>query len=98
MVRILPILGSTLGILIVTVIGERKAEKPSVDLLKAIFSLTPAEARVATLFGSGFRVSQVAERLGVSKETVRSHIKHVFAKIGVSRQSHLARLLATLHL
>jgi PAS domain S-box-containing protein len=101
-VRLMPIVGTTdnlhstktLGIVTVTKVGSQ--EPPSVDLLKTLFNLTSAEARVAELLGSGLQLQQVAERLGVSKETTRTELKRVFAKIGVSHQSQLTALLAML--
>lgn len=37
---------------------------------------------------------QIAERLLVSSETVKSHFSHVFAKLGASRGSQVATLAA----
>jgi PAS domain S-box-containing protein len=81
-----------LGILIVTPIGA--PQPPSVDLLKSIFGLTSAEARVAALIASGYSLQQLAERLHISIETARTELKQVYAKVGVSRQAELAAMLA----
>jgi PAS domain S-box-containing protein len=88
--------GSTLGLLIVTTLGAAGA--PSSDLLQRLFALTPAEARVATLIGSGLSPQQAAEKLGISVKNVRTTLQHVFKKVGVSRQSELAALLTKLTL
>jgi PAS domain S-box-containing protein len=101
-VRLMRIVGTTdnlqptkpLGIVTVTKVGSHAP--PSVDLLKTLFNLTPAEARVAELLGSGLQLQQVAERLGVSKETTRTELAHVFTKVGVSHQSQLTALMAML--
>ncbi|WP_405236184.1 helix-turn-helix transcriptional regulator [Lentisalinibacter orientalis] len=60
------------------------------------FSLTPAEAQVAAAIAAGASLSELAEARGVSLETVRSQLRGVFAKVGVSRQSDLARVLSAL--
>jgi DNA-binding CsgD family transcriptional regulator len=64
-------------------------------LVQGLFDLTPAEARIAALIGSGLPPRSAAERLGITEETARTTLKHVFAKVGVSRQSELAALLTT---
>ena len=45
--------------------------------------LTPREAEVLTLIADGLTNTEIAERLVVSAATVKSHINHIFAKIGV---------------
>jgi len=44
--------------------------------------LTTREAEVLRLIGAGFTNREIAERLVVSEATVKTHINHVFAKIG----------------
>lgn len=88
--------GATLGLLIVRRVSPPKTL--SVDLLKSVFTLTSAEARVAALIGSGNSLNQTAGRLHISMETARTQLHHVYAKIGVSRQSELTALLATFFL
>jgi DNA-binding CsgD family transcriptional regulator len=39
---------------------------------------------------------EAAEKLGIAEETARSVLKRVFSKVGVSRQSELAVLIARL--
>ena len=87
---------STLGILVVTKLGATGV--PSADLVRHLFALAPAEARVATLIGSGLSPRQTAEKLGISVGNVRTTLQHVFTKVGVSRQSELAVLLTKLTL
>lgn len=88
--------GSTLGILVVTTLSRTRV--PSPNLVQSLFALAPAEARVAALIGSGLSPRQAAEKLGVSEGNVRTTLKHVFTRIGVSRQTELALLLAKLAL
>ena len=44
--------------------------------------LTPREAEVLTLIAEGLTNNEIAERLVVSAATVKSHVNHIFAKIG----------------
>ena len=46
--------------------------------------LTPREAEVLNLIASGLSNSAIAQRLFISESTVKSHINHLFAKIGVT--------------
>jgi DNA-binding CsgD family transcriptional regulator len=58
------------------------------------YRLTATEARLATHIGAGGSVAEYAALHGVSLGTVRTHLKAVFAKTGVHRQTDLVRLLA----
>lgn len=64
-----------------------------IDQLIHLFSLTPAEARVAQLIALGLSTHEAAERAGVTYETMRSTLKAVFAKCKVKRQSELVALI-----
>lgn len=61
--------------------------------LKTAFFLTTAEARVAAALVAGENVMAVAVRLGISPETVRTHVKHIFEKTYTTRQAELMKLL-----
>jgi ATP/maltotriose-dependent transcriptional regulator MalT len=54
-------------------------------------SLTPTEHDVVRLVSEGLTNPQVAERLFVSLSTVKTHLSHIFAKLGVSNRTELAR-------
>lgn len=66
---------------------------PDLDALRLMFSLTPSEARVALLLAEGRRRDEVARELGVSASTVAFHLRNLFLKTGVSRQSDLVALV-----
>ena len=44
--------------------------------------LTPREAEVLALIAEGLTNGEIAARLVVSAATVKSHVNHIFAKIG----------------
>jgi DNA-binding CsgD family transcriptional regulator len=64
--------------------------------LQATFGLTNAEARVATLVGSGLSGPQAAQALGVSPETVKTHLARCFEKMSIHSQVELARIVSTI--
>jgi DNA-binding CsgD family transcriptional regulator len=70
-----------------------RPEAPSVDLIRSLFDLTPAEARVARSLAAGQTVKGIAAESGTSANTVRSHVKVVLTKVGYSRQSDVVALL-----
>ena len=71
---------------------------PANDLLKEIFHLSPAEIRVTRILLRGLTLKDACEQLTISVETGRKHLKSVFNKIGVHRQSDLQRVLGSLDL
>jgi DNA-binding CsgD family transcriptional regulator len=56
--------------------------------------LTSREREVALLVSDGLRSREVAERLGIASQTVKSHLKTIFDKLGVRNRVELARRLA----
>ena len=70
-------------------------EMPRVAL-SLLFDLTPAEIRVSEMVSEGVPPADIARALGVSINTVRSHLSRVFEKTGTKRQAELVRLLASL--
>ena len=62
----------------------------------AALGLTGTESRVAVLLAEGLNVREVAAATGREESTIRSHVKHMFAKHGLSRQADLVRLVLSL--
>lgn len=67
--------------------------EPSPRRFKQLWGLTNAEIRVLQCFIKGYSTNDSAELLSVSNETVRYHIKNIFRKTGVNRQSELISLV-----
>ncbi|WP_321953737.1 helix-turn-helix transcriptional regulator [Paraburkholderia bannensis] len=55
--------------------------------------LTRREREVVTLAAEGLLDKEIAERLGISYTTVRTHLDRSFQKLGIGNRSRLARLL-----
>ena len=66
------------------------------ETLCAIYSLTEAEARLASAIAAGHSLESASALLHVQIATGRSHLKSIFAKMGVHRQQDLVGLLASL--
>lgn len=65
-----------------------------IDLIQGLFDLTAMEARVARTLAAGSDIGSTAGSFGISRETVRAHLKSIFAKTGFSRQSDLAAAIS----
>ena len=62
----------------------------------AALGLTGMESRVAVLLAEGMSVREIAAATGRGESTIRTHVKHMFAKHRVSRQADLVRLVLSL--
>lgn len=67
--------------------------KASHILLRSLFHLTRTETDVAIQMMDGLTLDETAGALGVSRNTVRTHLRGVFAKTGVTRQAELVKTL-----
>ena len=65
-------------------------------LLRTLFDLSPAEARLALGLVAGHTVDEYARLAGVGTATVRSQLHSIFAKTGTHRQAALVALLSKL--
>ena len=92
LVRVQPLSTGTFG-LVLRRSGD--AFKARYADLGAAFQLTRGEVRVLLQLADGHSASQVADQLKVSTETVRTHIKNLYAKLNVkTREGLLSRLRA----
>ena len=57
-------------------------------------SLTPTEVQIAALAAEGLTNPQIAERLFVSRSTVKTHLEHIYAKLDIAGRTELARVHA----
>ena len=63
------------------------------DVLRRLYGLTPAEAAVTVLLLEGLRTDQLAERLGITLFTARTHVKRILSKVDARSQAELVRVL-----
>ena len=68
-------------------------QSPPEAICKA-FKLTPTELRVLLAVVEVGGVAKVAAALGVSEDTVKTHLGHLFEKVGAKQQADLVKLVA----
>lgn len=77
--------------------GEASAENLPAELAQTeddlLGRLTPREREVVGLAAEGLLDKEIAQRLGISYTTVRTHLDRSFQKLGINNRSRLARLL-----
>jgi len=74
---------------------ENQKIELSAEVLNLLYGLTPAEARLTIALVDGLELEQIANEFNVSLHTLRGHLKSIFRKTGVRRQSELVALILT---
>lgn len=67
--------------------------RPQPQILARALGVTPREAELALDLAAGYRLSEAAERLGVTPATARTYLKLIFRKTRVTHQGELVRLV-----
>jgi DNA-binding NarL/FixJ family response regulator len=79
--------------------GARVSESwPSADRRRqpaVVDALTARELEVVRLVVRGYSTQQMADELGVSRHTIRTHVQQVLRKLGVHGRGKVARAAAT---
>lgn len=65
----------------------------ALDALKELYGLTDAEMSLCNSLGQGLTPKEAASQKGVGQETMRTHLKRVFQKMGVNRQTEVVRIV-----
>ncbi len=78
---------------VVGILDTSRAMLSPEPVLREVYGLTAAEARLAVAIGGGATLADVAKRTRRSTETVRTQLKAVFRKLGVRRQSDVVALV-----
>lgn len=71
--------------------AEGKAHPP-VKLAQQLFQLTPAETALAIQLANGLSLEEAGEVLNIRRNTARAHLRSIFSKTGVRRQTELVRI------
>lgn len=72
--------------------AEQKAS-PSIEVMRRLFDLTHAEASLTVLLANGLTLDDASEQLNIRRNTARAHLRSIFSKMGVTRQTELVRLV-----
>ena len=78
---------------LVLVVDPARKPRIDADVVAAALGLTPTEAAIAVMLATGYSLREIASAMGRSENTVRWHLKQVFAKHRVARQADLVRLV-----
>ena len=70
--------------------GTREARERDADWIED--PLTPREIDVLELLAEGLPNKSIAERLGISDQTIKFHVASIFAKLGASNRTQAVRL------
>lgn len=68
-----------------------------IKIFRKRFGLSDREVEVALLIRSGEENKELAEKLYVSINTLKTHIRHIYEKCGVSNRMELVNLINDLH-
>jgi DNA-binding CsgD family transcriptional regulator len=80
---------------IVFLFAKNAGPKICLETLRLAYGLTPAEAKITARLAEGCSVDEIARTSSLSIETVRTHIKRVFAKTDCNSQALLVREILT---
>lgn len=78
------------------IVDPEQRRKPGSELLRAQFSMTKSEAKLAALLAAGCSLADAADALAITEETARSYLKSIFTKTETHSQGQLVSLLASL--
>jgi len=86
-------LGAAMPAVLVLIMDPDRCVELAPEHLIQAYDLTPAEARVTQLLVQGSEIDGIAHKLGIRRETARTHLRRVLAKTRTHRQSELIRQL-----
>ncbi|WEF33913.1 helix-turn-helix transcriptional regulator [Pseudoduganella chitinolytica] len=66
------------------------------ELLARAFNLSRGEARVAVALASAGAVGDIAQTMCLSTNTVKTHLKNIYAKTGITHRSELMKAIVAL--
>lgn len=65
----------------------------SAELLRSMFDFTRAEASLVLLLVEGLSLDEASQALDISRNTARAHLRTIFSKAGVTRQTALIQTI-----
>jgi DNA-binding CsgD family transcriptional regulator len=68
---------------------------PAIEHIREFYRLTNAQARVVTALFKGESVEEASTALNISPNTVRSHLRAIYSKLGVANKAALLQLVST---
>jgi DNA-binding CsgD family transcriptional regulator len=80
-------------VLLMSIVGRGKESRPDPSFLEALFTLTPAESRVAIELQTGMPLARIARHRNVSLDTIKSQVRSIYAKVDVRNRAQLVQRL-----
>jgi DNA-binding CsgD family transcriptional regulator len=74
-------------------IGDQGLTEQRLEVAAAVYSLSPAQKRVAAHVAEGMTLDEIAAAMNIKRATARTHLERIFDKTGVRSQPALVRLL-----
>jgi len=62
-------------------------------MARQLFGFTPSETALVIELANGLSLEEAAQSLGIRRNTARAHLRAVFSKTGVRRQTELVRII-----
>lgn len=70
-----------------------RGSAPENAILQQLFGMTPTEAELARRLSTGLTLDESAVSMSISRNTARAHLRAIFSKSGITRQTDLVRLM-----
>lgn len=96
LMQIFPVEKEMAGLALIFLTPWAAADAPAESDLGELFGLSPAQRRIALALFEGRAPHEIGEHLGITQNTMKTHVRRLFAKLGISRQTELMRLLSRL--
>lgn len=92
-----PLLGSSAQLAALVFVSDSASRPQSRGAaLRALYGLTPTEARISDRLLEGLDLRELGSQLGLTVETTRFHVKRILSKTGTRRQTELMRMMLSL--
>ncbi len=82
--------------MIVVSFDDKEAVDHRLELAQSIYDLSKTQVKLAALMIDGMDLGQAADTLGISVNTVRTHLRRMFDKTKVHSQTSLVRLILSI--
>lgn len=81
----------------IVIVDPERRPRAIDDRLRQLYGFTATEAAVAQLVLNGEGLGPISDELMLSRDTVKTHMRHIFLKTGTHRQAELVRLLLAMN-
>ena len=81
---------------LVLVVDPARRLRVDPGLVGKLLGLTPTESRMAVASAAGQTVPGIADSMGCAESTVKTHLKRVYRKLGIRKQTELVQRIMSL--